>query len=153
MSQNLVSLVVSDEQVSAALAAVQQFESALPDLLTLEDGLRGLSVLGPRSETFARQTLRVLAQNPAIVPPSLNLAEAQADLASRDRLLPVLERMKQLVSRLEDTVDALGSDVMDTALDGYAQLKLSGSAHGLDDLRRELSGRFAKARRRAAEPG
>lgn len=34
--------------------------------------------MGPRSEPFARQTLRVLEQNPGIVPPSLDLAAARA---------------------------------------------------------------------------
>jgi len=42
---------------------------------------------------------------------------------------------------------------MDFALEGYSQIKLSGGAQGLDELRRELSGRWAKTRRRAvAEP-
>lgn len=41
---------------------------------------------------------------------------------------------------------------MDVALEGYGQITLSGGAHGLDDLRKELSGRFAKSRRKVAEP-
>ena len=51
---------------------------------------------------------------------------------------------------------ALGSDTMNVALEGYAQIKLSGAAQGLEELRRELSGRFAKTRRKTdtavAEP-
>ncbi|GAB3727428.1 hypothetical protein GCM10028794_00010 [Silanimonas algicola] len=42
---------------------------------------------------------------------------------------------------------ALGSDVMDVALEGYALIKVSGRAQGLDELRRELGLRFAKSRR------
>lgn len=153
MSQNLVSLNLTDEQIAAALAGLQQVEAALPGLIALESGeRRGMMLLGPRSEPFARQTLRVLAQNPGIVPPSLNLAEAQADLAVLDRLTPVLELLQKLAARVEDTVAALGSDVMDVALEGYGQIKLSGGAHGLEDLRKELSGRFAKSRRKVAEP-
>lgn len=153
MSQNLISLNVTDEQIAAALAGLQQMEAALPGLIAMEAGeRRGMMLLGPRSEPFARQTLRVLAQNPGIVPPSLNLGEAQADLAALDRLTPVLERLQKLTARVEDTVAALGSDVMDVALEGYGQIKLSGGAHGLEELRRELSGRFAKTRRKVAEP-
>ena len=153
MSQNLVSLNLTDEQIAAALAGLQQVEAALPGLIALESGeRRGMMLLGPRSEPFARQTLRVLAQNPGIVPPSLNLTDAQADLAALDKLTPVLERLQKLAARVDDTVAALGSDVMDVALEGYGQIKLSGGAHGLDDLRKELSGRFTKSRRKVAEP-
>jgi hypothetical protein len=149
----MISLNVTDEQIAAALAGLQQIEAALAGLISLENGdLRGLMLMGPRSEPFARQTLRVLEQNPGIVPPSLNLREAQADLATLDKLTPVLERVQKLATRLDDTVAALGSDVMDVALEGYGQIKLSGAAHGLDELRRELSGRFAKTRRKVAEP-
>ena len=153
VSQNLVSLTLTDEQIAAALAGLQQVETALQGLISLESGeLRGLMLMGPRSEPFARQTLRVLEQNPGIVPPSLDLAGARADLDAFDKLRPLLERVKKLSARLDDTVAALGSDVMDVALDGYGQIKLSGAAHGLDELRRELSGRFAKTRRKAPEP-
>lgn len=152
MSQNLVSLVVTDEQLAAVQAGLQQIEAALPGLIALENGeRRGLMLMGPRSEPFARQTLRVLEQNPGIVPPSLDLAGARADLDALDKLTPVLERMQKLVARLDDTVAALGSDVMDLALEGYGQIKLSGGAHGLDELRRELGTRFAKTRRKLAE--
>jgi hypothetical protein len=116
---------------------------------------RGLMLMGPKSETFARQTLRVLEQNPKIVPASLDLAAAKADLAAFERLQPLLEQVTRLQRRLDDTVAMLGSDVMDAALDGYGHIKLSGGAQGLDELRRELGGRFARHRRkpdRAAEP-
>ena len=53
---------------------------------------------------------------------------------------------------MDDTVAALGSDVMDVALEGYALVKVSGRAQGLDELRRELGGRFAKTRRKEPTP-
>ena len=153
MSQNLVSLDYTDEQIAAAMAGLQQIEAALPGLIAMESGdRRGMMLLGPVSQPFARQTLRVLEQNPGIVPPSLNVAEARVDLATFDKLTPVLERLQSLTTRVDDTLAALGSDVMDVALDGYNQIKLSGGAHGLDELRRELSGRFAKTRRKVAQP-
>ena len=142
-----------DAQLAAALAALQQLEAAQPGLIAFDIGeRRGLPLMGPRSEPFARQTLRVLEQNPGIVPPSLDLAAARADLEAHDRLRPLLERLQRLTARVDDTVAALGSDVMDVALEGYALVKVSGRAQGLDDLRRELSGRFAKTRRKEAAP-
>ena len=150
VSQNLISLDVTDQQLQTVRAALDQIEAALPGLISMESGdRRGLMLMGPKSETFARQTLRVLEQNPKIVPPSFDLAGARADLAAFERLQLVLERVTQLTRRLDDTVAALGSDVMDAALEGYSQIKLSGGAQGLDELRRELGGRFAKQRRKA----
>lgn len=155
MSQNLISMQVTTEMVTAVRDALGVIEQTLPGLISLEPGdRRALMLMGPRSEPFVRKTLRVLEQNPKIVPPSLDLAAAQGDLAAYDQLQPLLERMQRLVSRLDDTVSALGSDAMDVALEGYAQIKLSGGAEGLEELRRELGGRFAKqrARKPVAEP-
>ncbi len=152
MSLNLISLDITAEQQAAALAALTQLEAALPGLLSLEpDERRKLLYMGDKSEVFCRQTLRVLGDNPQIVPPSLDLAGAQADLQTLDRLRPVLERLTRVHAQLEDTTSALGSDIMDVALDGYGQLKLSGGAHGLEALRKEIGGRWAKTRRRPAE--
>lgn len=153
VSQNLISLEVSHEQLDAVRSALDRIEAALPGRMSLESGdRRGLMLMRPKSEAFARQTLRVLDQNPKTVPPSLDVAAAQADLAAYDRLRPVLERVQRLARQLDDTVVLLGSDVMDVALDGYSQIKLSGGALGLDELRRELGGRFAKQRRSTAKP-
>ena len=52
--------------------------------------------MGQKSEVFCRQAISVLAQNPQIVPPSLHVADAQADLLALDRLRPVLERLQKL---------------------------------------------------------
>ncbi len=150
MSQNLISLNITEEQQAAALAGLAQIEAALPGLLSLDaDERKRLTYMGDKSEVFTRQTLRVLEQNPQIVPPSLNLTEAQADLQALDRLRPVLERLQRLHARIEDTANALGSDAMATALEGYGQIKLSGRANGLDELRKEIGGRFARSPRKS----
>ena len=94
--------------------------------------------------------LSTLAQNPQVVPPSLGLADAQADLAAYDRLLPVVKRLQQLTRRAEDTQSVLGSDVMALALEGYGLLKVAGRNQALEGLRRDLGGRFARARRAPA---
>lgn len=151
MSQNMISMVITDEQLAAALAGAAQIEAALPGLVSLEPGVRkGLLHMGQKTEVFGRGTIRAMVQNPQIVPPSLDLTGAQADLAALDRLRPIAEALQRLHSRVEDTLAALGHDVMDVALDGYGQLKLSGAAHGLEDLRRDLGARFSRTRRKEA---
>ena len=153
MSQNLISLIITEDQQNVALAGLAQIEAALPDLLSLlPEERKRLTYMGDKSEVFTRQTIRVLVQNPQIVPPSLNLAEAQADLLALDRLRPILEGLQRLQAQVEDTTSALGSDAMATALEGYGQIKLSGAAHGLEELRKEIGGRWAKTRRQPIEP-
>jgi hypothetical protein len=46
---------------------------------------------------------------------------------------------------------ARGADVMAAALEGYALLRVSGRASGLEDQRRELGSRFARSAPREVE--
>lgn len=149
MTQNIISLELSDGQITIALEALTELEGALAGLISLEaEDRRRLTKMGQKSEVFCRQALSVLAQNPQIVPPSLNLAEAQSDLRALDRLRPVLDRLQRLAERGADTEIALGSDVMDVALEGYGLLTVSGKNQGLDGLRKELSSRFSRTSRK-----
>lgn len=146
VSQNLIFLTFSDEQLAAVDQALASLEAAFAGLIALDiETRKGLSRMGPKSEQFCRQTLGVLTQNPQVVPPSIGLAEAVADLETLDRLRPRLHRLRKLVERADDSEVALGSDVMSLALEGYALLKVAGRNQGLEALRRELSGRFNKA--------
>ena len=148
MSQNIVSLVLTDAQIKAATDALTALEGALAGLISLDaEDRRRLTKMGQKSEVFCRQALSVLTQNPQIVPPSLHVADAQADLLALDRLRPVLDRLQKLAERGSDTEIALGSEAMDVALEGYGLLKVSGKNQGLDGLRKELSSRWAKTRR------
>lgn len=47
--------------------------------------------------------------------------------------------------------DAIGSDLMTNALQGYAFLKIAGKGQGLDEMRKVLSARFARSRAGAGE--
>lgn len=145
MSQNLISLAFTDQQLTAVDDALATIESNFADLMALLPAQRrGLNKMGDKSEAFCRQALTVLGQNPQVVPPSLGLADAQADVVALDQLRPRLHRLKRLLERAEDSEMALGSDIMNVALEGYGLLKVSGKNQGLDGLRKELSVRFAK---------
>lgn len=153
MSQNLISLTLTDEQLATADQALAALESVFAELIALDGDERvGMIRMGAKSEQFARQTLSVLTHNPQIVPPSVRLGDAQADLAALDRLRPRLQRLHRLVERAKDSEAALGSDVMSLALEGYALLKVAGKNQGLESMRKELSGRFLKTRMLEAEP-
>lgn len=143
--QNLVSLTLSANDLAEADAAIATLKRVFAPLVSLSsDEVRGLAKMGEKSEVFCRQTLAVLAANPQVVPPNLGLAEATADLAALDALRPRLVQLRQLTERATDTEIALGADIMATALEGYALLKVSGKDEGLKSVRRELGARWSR---------
>jgi hypothetical protein len=147
-TQNLLSLSLSDSELMAIDNALSELEMRLSGLGSMEtDKRKGLARMGGKSEAFCRQALNVLEQNPQVVPPSLKVTEARADLDAIDRLRPRLQRLQRLTERAQDSETMLGSDVMNCALQGYALLKVAGKNQGLEGLRKELGSRFAKSPR------
>ncbi|KAF1708582.1 hypothetical protein CSC70_12785 [Pseudoxanthomonas kalamensis DSM 18571] len=152
MSQNLLSLTLTDEDMTAINAALTELEARLIGLLALDNATRRqITKMGDKSEAFVRQTMTVLEQNPDIVPPALGLAEAQADLVALDRLRPLQTRLQRLLERVSDSEMALGSDLMSVALEGYGLLKVSGRNRGLEGAVEALGARFSHSSRRTAE--
>lgn len=148
MSQNLLSIALSDEDIAAINTALGDIESRLAGLVALDNqARRELTKMGDKSEAFVRQTLMVLEQNPDIVPAAIHLSEAQADLLAMDQLRPVAARLQRLSERVADSRMALGSDAMNTALQGYGLLKVAGRNKGLEALSQALSTRFNRGPR------
>ena len=147
MGQNLVSLHLTEEDLVAVDAALRTLEEKLAVLVELSvDERRALTKMGEKSEAFCRQTLIVLAQNRQIIPAELDVREAENDLEQLDLLRPRFARLRQLATRADDTEMALGSDVMATALEGYALAKVFGKGAGLDALRAAVGTRFSRRR-------
>lgn len=146
--QTITSLHFSNETLAEVDGAVTVLKRALAPLIALSPAQRReLYKMGDKSEAFGRDTITVLANNPDIVPASLNLRGAQTAIVTLDALRPRLMQLRELVERGDDTEMALGADIMSVALEGYALLKVSGKSAGLKGARKELSARFAKTRR------
>lgn len=152
--QNLISMTLSPSDLQDVDAALETLRRVFAPMISLEtQQRRELYKMGEKSEAFCRQTLAVLASNPQIVPPNLGLAEAQADLAAVDALRPRVVQLQQLSERAEDSLLALGSDLMSVALEGYGLLKVSGRNEALKNARKELSARFVRSGRSDAAAG
>ena len=147
MSQNLISLTLSEAELADVDAAISMLEDRLAQYLIglSVDERRSLSKMGDKSEAFYRQTLNVLAQNPQVVPASLDLTEAQRDLLALDQMRSRTTHLRQLLGRAEDTETTLGSDVMNASLQGYALLKMLGKSSGLEAPRRDMASRFSRS--------
>lgn len=152
MSQNLISLSLSDAQLATVDSSLDQIEAQLTELIALTAKQRQVATkMGPRAETFCRETLDLLAQNQQVIPPNFSLQDAQADLTAMDRLRPRLKRLTRLSERASDTQFALSNDVMRASLKGYALLKVVGQNEGLEALRKSIGTAFTKCARQAVE--
>lgn len=146
MSRNLASLRFSPQQLAAIDQSLSDLENHFAECvdLTLQQR-RSLKRMGDKSEGFCRVTLMTLAENPQVVPPGLNLPDAQGDLETLDQLRPRAMRLLRLSQRAADTQTALGCDVMAASLQGYTMLKSIGRHFGLERRRKELGERFSKS--------
>ncbi len=136
MKQNLVSLVFSPaelDDLEKAIAHIEQFTESFVTLTPEE--LRRLVKLGDGTEPFCRQAEIVFGQYPHAFPPSFDLPEMKRDLATFDALRGPLLRLQQLSARFNDTVTALGSDVLVAALEGYRHMQSDGKSEGLSALK------------------
>ena len=150
MNQNLATLNLTDSQIASIDAALSQLETALSGLVSIDPSTKSRAFpMGDKSEAFCRQALRVLSENPQVVSPNLDVADAMRDLEAHDRLKPRSIRLGKLMSKMDDTEFALGADVMQVATQGYALLKVVGRSEGLHDFRKQLGTRFNKTRRAA----
>ena len=150
--QNLISMNLSAGDLQEVDAALETLRRVFAPMIALQpQQRRELTKMGDKSEAFCRQTLMVLASNPQIVPPNLGLVEAQSDLAVLDALRPRIQQLQQIHERAEDSMLALGSDLMTVALEGYGLLKVSGRSEALKNARRELSARFVRGAREVTE--
>lgn len=153
MSQNLISLSLSAEQLDQVRAALGMLEKNLAGMVSLSvDERVEITKMGPKSEMFARKAYDVLALSPEILPGNFDLQEFGADIRALDQLRPLFAQLVRLVRRAEDTEMALGSDIYRAALDGYRFAKAAGKGAALDELSAHASTRFSgQGRRKGSE--
>lgn len=152
MSQNLVDITYTADNLAAIDAALASLETEFAQLVALTpEQRRQLNKMGDKSEAFCRQAVDVLELNPGVTPRNFDQASLRRDLTALDALRPRMMRVIKLQQRLVDTEMALGSDLIVTAYEGYAYLKVAGKGEGLDQLRRMMAERFHHGPRQAEE--
>lgn len=116
MSQNLISANFSAETIArmdAALATLEEIFAPFSDITA--DALEGMPRMGEKSEPFCRQTALVLAQNLAVIPPSVDFEGLQQDFIDLDLLRPRLLRLRELLNQADNVETALGCDILSTS--------------------------------------
>ncbi len=154
MSQNMISLALSAEQLAEVNKALDVLEEKLAGFISLSaDDRAELRKMGPKAEMFARKAHDVLVQSPEILPGTFELADFTEDFTALDQLRPVFTRIAALAGRADDTEMALGSDIYSAALEGYRYAKLAGKGAALDELRAQARVRFARQGKRKGTEG
>lgn len=155
MGQNLVAAHPTAEhwaELDAAIARRVQ-ELLQPVLVAMTPAAKkSLVKMGDGSEAFCRKALEVMEENAALIPRGFDLSEMRRDLATHDALYARVLKLTQLLEHARNAEMALGSDVMVSALEGYAVLKAVGKGDGVEALKKLLSKRFAVGPREAKAP-
>ena len=153
MSQNIVSISLSTDDLSAIRSMLAGLEDKLSAMVELTAAQRlELVKMGPTSEAFVRQSLATLEQDPDILPRSFDLEEMQRDLVALDQLRPIFSRLRQLAGRADDTERALGNDLYESALAAYRIAKATDGSAVADALQEHGSERFASNGKRTSTP-
>jgi hypothetical protein len=103
MSHKLLSLEFTDADLVGIDDALATLEKKFAPLLRLSpEERRTLSKMGEKSDELYRQALAAAALNPGIIPASLALDEADADLADIDKLRLRIHRLRELLDKVDD---------------------------------------------------
>lgn len=95
MSQNLISLTLTEADYAEIDNAIATLDAKLAGLIALDTAeRRAISKMGEKSEAFCRRTLVTMSENPELIPAGVDLAEALRDMAQLDALRPRATRLR-----------------------------------------------------------
>jgi len=151
MGQNLVARHLDAAQWAELDEAIAKVQALLePVLVPVTPQAKKVMVkMGDGSEAFCRQALGVMEENVGLMPRDFDLAEMRRDLEAHDALNARIVKLTRTLEQARDAEMALGSDVMVSALEGYAVLKAVGKGDGVQALKKLLGKRFDNGPRTA----
>jgi hypothetical protein len=146
-----VPLKFTAEQLAAATAGFVEINRQLDALTTMTpEEKRSNPTMAAGSESFCRNAVHIMEQDPRTVPPTVVAVESREDLVAREQLTPLVLLAAGTYARLADTHHLAGARVLNAALQCYAHLKRVGPQIGLGHLVQELAPRFARGKRKPA---
>lgn len=153
---NRISHVFTAEQMQTLRDFVRSIKEVIAPLEgQISTDTRSLNKIEGNNKTFVQDSLRVMRENPALVPAHVNIAEAEKDLQLHEQVDELLVGFSYIFDILRGAQLQAGHEVYKAGLDTYNTIQRAAEsgvpgAVALYDL---LKGRFAKqGKRRAAEP-
>ncbi|MFN0014740.1 MAG: hypothetical protein ACKVU2_09350 [Saprospiraceae bacterium] len=123
---NLISATLSPEKKTEILHCLSEAQSSLGFLVNLSTAdKKRLTKMGARSVGYVDECIATFDSNKQLLPSTIDLEELKRDRALYDNLSTIAMVVKTLEEGLQDTLAALGHDLMINCNDGYAILKRS----------------------------
>lgn len=150
---NRVSIEITEAMVADVKEKLNAVRTALAGVLVTNltpDERVTMLKMGDKTLAFVNRALEFAALNPALVPPYLNLEEAQRDYKLAASISRLLKELATLQRGLEDTGMVAGSEAYDAALIFYASVRgasrsnIPGAQAVHDELKRQFPRRSTK---------
>jgi hypothetical protein len=120
-------------------------DDALTWLISISPTARKrLMKLGPKSEAFVQEAMNVARDYGELLPAGLSTVDLERDLAVRQLLLPVQQKLEVLLQKVKDTSMVAGSDLMQASTLVYRSLQSHGHTAGLGTVTTSLGRRFIR---------
>jgi CRISPR/Cas system CMR subunit Cmr4 (Cas7 group RAMP superfamily) len=147
MLSNQVDATFSDkdlQEIMNALALVSQKLNFAVGLSSEER--QGIAKIGRKSQTFTEGALDMAEAHPELMPAGVSIPGARQDMNLFVSLNPVVQKLGELYHLAKDTQTVAGSEAFAAARVAYNSAKTFGAGMGLDDVIKDLSLRFKKAK-------
>ncbi|MGD8779698.1 MAG: hypothetical protein PVH88_12135 [Ignavibacteria bacterium] len=153
MSKNIVSAALEQTDLDEILTSLSSIETKLSFLVDLSiDEKRQLAKFGDKSVAFVNKALELVNRTDEFLPRSFDVEEFRKDAELYNKLYSILQPMRMLLEKLEDTQTLAGSEAYSSALLVYQHAKMSkNTLGGLESIVDDLGKRFIRKSVSASE--
>lgn len=121
---NLLSTAIPDRDIKEILDAINFINEKLPELVTLtREELAALPKMGADTINFVTENLKEAQDNPAIVPKNVDVNEIKKDVELIKAIFKILNPLKNLEKKLEDSALLAGSEAYLPSIAIYNAMK------------------------------
>ncbi|CAL2106006.1 conserved hypothetical protein [Tenacibaculum sp. 190524A02b] len=145
-TKNLISIAFTQEEVTAINEALTAIENVIKDkVINLTPEQRQLyGKLGDKTDNWIKKAKQYMEQKPELVPFYLNKLEFDKDYASREAIVPMLNRINSIHESLDDTAKLVSTDIYNAAIAYYRNIKLISQQDvpGTSSIYKDLASQF-----------
>lgn len=150
MSENKISIVITDLQKDEIIDHINDAKAIVPDLLSLTPGHReSMLKMGSKSYGFVENAYAHAEQHGEFMPPFASMPEFKKDADARKQLYSIRSVAQAFIDNIDDSLMIIGSEEFYTALAYYnsvhqaAKSNVPGAKAIYDDLKDRFPGRGA----------
>lgn len=121
---NLISTTIPEKELKEILDAIKFINDKLPDLVTLtKEELSALPKVGKDTVNFVLENLKESEKNPELVPHDVEIDEVIKDVELIKSIDKILDPLKKLERKLEDSAFLAGSEAYLPSIAIYNAIK------------------------------